>query len=497
MADRDDLDLMKSDETADIDFVAVYETLKKNQSNQTFAALYKDEDAIVDVSPDKMEALIQFQPPTRLGLRMSGADIRQKIADRGVVYGLREGKLRLLTQNRDYRQSYCVARGMPPTPGEDGYLRYHFDRSAPRPKPKILEDGTVDFHQLGLLQQCNAGEILVSAIPPADGTDGMDVLGNVIPFGKGKLPPPLPKGKNVHVSKCGDQLISAVSGRIAAENGTVSVLPVVEVRGNVDHSTGDVVFRGAVVVWGNVKSGFAVEAENDVEIRGVVEDGAVRSESDVILRGGANSKAVIYAKGNVTARFIENCSVTAGGNIKADSILHSHIQCGGSLVLSGKNGVLAGGKVTVFDKIIANTIGSAMAALTEIEVGHDPLRAKEYEEVSAEIKALKKEYEAADKAVENINAQAAIHLISDKRKSILVRALYKKTEIRNKLEHARSRRDELQPYMGNQNGLVRVSQMMHYSVKVTIGDAVMYIKDRLPACVLTNHDSMIDIKTLP
>ena len=104
-----------------------------------------------------------------------------------IKYGLDEKRLReLLTSNsKVYKET--IARGVMPINGEDGYIKYYFDIEK-EIKPKILEDGTVDYKELDAINTVTAGEVLAELIPPREGKDGIKVTGDIIPYKKGKSP---------------------------------------------------------------------------------------------------------------------------------------------------------------------------------------------------------------------------------------------------------------------------------------------------------------------
>jgi uncharacterized protein (DUF342 family) len=74
--------------------------------------------------------------------------------------------------------SKIVARGIPPIHGSDA----KFESIAPTVKdrilkPRILEDGSVDYHELGAIPMVRTGDALVRRIPPTAGKNGVTVTG--------------------------------------------------------------------------------------------------------------------------------------------------------------------------------------------------------------------------------------------------------------------------------------------------------------------------------
>ena len=132
---------------------------------------------------------------------------------------------------------------------------------------------------------------------------------------------------------------------VAGGDGTLThfVNDVYEVS-DVDTSTGNIEYSGNVCVLGNVKTGFSIKADGDVEVRGVVENATVEATGNVTIARGMNgmSKGTITAGGNVVAKFLENANVNAGGYVHSEAILHSNVICKGEVTVTGKKGFIDG-----------------------------------------------------------------------------------------------------------------------------------------------------------
>jgi hypothetical protein len=308
-----------------------------------------------------MEAHIIFAEPVNKGRLMTRDEIITLIESANVKR-YDNDKIDSIIRNKRYETKLLIGEGLPPTPGTDGFLQYHFDRSNLKPKPKIKDDGTVDFRQLGLLRLCNRGDVLVTAVPPANGVDGEDVYGNPMPFPRLKQPAPIPRGKNTILSDDNLHLIADVNGQLVLQDGKINISPTLEIAANVDNSTGDIDFNGEVTIRGNVISGFTVKADGNIEVMGVCEAATLITNGSIVLANGAQGadKAELTAGKDITAKFIESCKVNAGGNIVSDSIMKSTVKCDGSVTLAGKNGMLVGGTLIAGEKLVARTIGSPM-----------------------------------------------------------------------------------------------------------------------------------------
>ncbi|MCL2398231.1 MAG: FapA family protein [Defluviitaleaceae bacterium] len=482
----------------EVDFVTLNEKLKGNLSNKEVKISSKThihqvpETALIDVSKDGMEAFITFKEPVNDGEKLGESGIVSVLEDVGVIdYNMEV--VRTLSLHKVYDRKYSIAKGQQPINGKDGYLQYHFNNENLRPKPKILEDGSVDFRQLGLLRLCERGDVLVTAVLPSDGQDGIDVKGNVIPFTPGRQPQPMPVGKNTYVSEDGLHLIADVSGQLSIQQGKIHISPCLEIRGNVDNSTGNIDFNGQVVINGNVLTGFTVKAVGNIEIHGVCEGAILQTDADIVIGRGAQGmeKAKLSAGGNITAKFIEGCNVNAGGNVTADSILNSKVNCGGDVILSGKRGLLTGGSVIAGNKLVAKTIGSPMGTTTIIEVGNKPSAILGLQELNDEYDKLRKEFEKVDQASSLLTSQQRKGLLTDERKQLLMKMLNAKITYREKLNDLQLRIDEMTQAITSNAGTVSASNVIQPGVRVTIGNAQLAIRDKMQNCTLRNNGEKI------
>ena len=495
---KDVVSLIDSYNVQDVDFNALSEILKGNMSNREVKISDKaqihqvPEEALIEISKDRMEAFVTFKEPVNEGSKLGEEGIIKALEDAGIV-DFNIEVVQSLAKNKVYDRKYAIAKGKPPVNGADGYLQYHFNNENLRPKPKILDDGSVDFRDLGLLRLCERGDVLVTSVPPRDGTDGKDVAGNVIDFVKGRNPQPIPLGKGTYVSEDGLHLIADISGQLVIQHGKIHINPCLEIRGNVDNSTGNIDFNGQVVISGNVLTGFTVKAQGNIEIYGVCEGATLTTDGDIVIGRGAQGmeKAKLSAGGNVTAKFIEGCNVSADGNITADSILNSTVSSGGDVILSGKRGLLTGGKLIAGNKLVAKTIGSPMGTTTIIEVGNKPTAILEIKDLKDEYEKLRKEFEKVDQAVNLLTVQSKRGTLTDDKKQLFMKMLNAKKTYRERLNNLQFKIDDLNQSVTSNMGTVSASNVIQPGVRVTIGNSQLTVRDKMSHCTLRNNGEKI------
>ncbi|MCL2225586.1 MAG: FapA family protein [Defluviitaleaceae bacterium] len=484
----------------DVDYIALSEAIKSTDAKvevklSSSTTIYQvPESAAIEVSDDRLQAHITFSEPVNNGKMMTTEDVILLLGENKIVP---DSKLiHVALANKRYGRKILIAQGDEPVNGTDGFLQFHFDRSNIKPKPKIMEDGTVNFKQLDMFRLCNRGDVLVTSVPAKDGRDGKDVYGNIVAAPKPRPAAVIPRGKGTALSPDGLHLLADVSGQLLLLEGKINISPHLEIAGNVDNSTGNVDFNGQVTIRGNVVSGFTVKAAGNIEVYGVCEAATlISANGNIVLGNGIQGadKGVLEAAADITAKFIESCKVTAGGNITADSIRKSHVKCDGSVVVAGKNGLLVGGSIIAGEKLIATTVGSPMGTLTDIEVGGSPKDLNKQKELTTEFSRQKIEYEKCDKAVETLNALRKKDQLTPDKKALLVKMVNMKMVLRDKMTKLQNEIDEITRNLAVNVGTVSVKNVIRPGVRITIGNAQMTIRDELSNCRLRNNGEKISI----
>ncbi|MGN0368559.1 MAG: FapA family protein [Wujia sp.] len=352
-----------------------------------------NESATITVSRDRMKATIRFYPPSSGGHIMSEREIRAELAREKIVHGIDERMIQLFLKNRQYCVNFVIARGTAPVRAKDAKIEYCFD-TKPLANPKVLEDGSVDFHALNLFSTCKKGDILARLIPHEDGSPGMDVLGHTMNQNRPKKKV-LKHGRNISVSEDGLTLVSEIDGNVTLADGTVFVSDTYNVAADVDASTGDIEYEGNVMIPGTVRTGFCVKAKGDIEVGGVVEGGTLIAGGNIVIKRGVQGmgKGKLVAGGDICAHFFESANVCAQGDINAGSILHSEVKSGGKIIISGKKGFIVGGEILCESYVEANSIGNKMETQTILKVGVKPELYEEMKHLVTEVSDLKSQIE--------------------------------------------------------------------------------------------------------
>ena len=445
----------------------------------------KDTSVRVILSSDRMKAFIRFQKPEDGAAPPGLKEVIQEIQKSGVVFGIKEEAVRYFALDPQYDRDLLIAEGVAPVNGEDGKVTFFVDINREK-KPVIMEDGSVNYRDLDYIVSVRKDQKLCEITLPTPGIHGKNVLGTVLRAIDGK-PARVVQGSNVYTSE--DKLImyAAIDGHVKYEDGKLSVYATYEVPDNVDNSTGNINFIGSVFVRGNVLAGFTIEAGGDVEVFGVVEGATIKAGGNITLRRGmtGNNKGVLIAGGNIVARYIENSTVQAANDLKAEAIMHSDVKVGNRLELGGRKGLLVGGITRVGKEIDAKVIGSYLATNTVIEVGVDPNVRERYKTVRTEMADLEENVRKADQAISILQKLESAGGLSEEKKTILEKSLRSKAFYEDKLREYKEEMMLLEEKLHSEaNGRIKVQNYLYNGVKISIGTASMNVKETLQHCIL-------------
>lgn len=453
-----------------------------------------DESFDIRISEDNLKCSIIFYSPQGNGKKINIENIIQELRNEKIKYGLDAVFLQNLITDKEYNKEYIIAEGIPCIDGIQGSIKYYF-KTAVTSKPQKKDDGSVDYHKLSLIQSVKKNDLLAELTQTIQGKTGKDVYGNVIKPKKVNNVV-LKRGKNVILSDDKLKVYAEIDGHVELQDGKINVKNEYFVHSDVDSSTGDVEFEGSIKIKGNVRTGYSIVATGDVEIDGVVEGACIRSEGHVILKRGmqGRGKGKINTKGDVIAKFIENASVKADGNIKCDAILHSTVLARKDVEVIGKKGLIVGGDVRTGTKIHVNQLGSNMETITNISVGINPLLSNEFEEIKSNQEKYRDDLEQIEKNLNILKEKQKNGLLDERKKGILQKLTREKINIQIKNKSNEKRFEEIREQLLNGvKGNVKVDSKVYPGVKITIGDVSRYVREEINCCCFRNDNEEIKI----
>jgi len=420
-------------------------------------------------------------------------EVIEKLNEEKIIYGIDREQIEKIIEHRIFEKPFQIAEGDRPKKGRDGEVRYLVDVEA-KAKPKISESGTINFKELNMINNVEGETKLAELIPPEEGIPGKNIFGEEIPGDKGREAR-LPKGKNTDITEDGNFLVATDGGQVQLIDGKIEVRKTYEVPANVDNSTGNIVFKGKVVVRGNIKAGFEVEAEEDIEVHGVVEGSILKAGGDIILSRGVqgNNHAHLTGK-NIIAKYIENTTIKAKENIEAEAILHSNVQAKGSITVGGKKGLIVGGNVKAQKEIRAKVMGSHMGTVTNVEVGLDPEDKEYFDALERTIEEIDKNIINLNKTIELLRKLEDAGKLTEDKADMLIKSLKTMEFLNNKKTKSEKEIEGLRFKIANANmGKVSVSGTIYPGVKVRILNGVRHMYEEISNATLYRKDGDVVI----
>lgn len=264
---------------------------------------------------------------------------------------------------------YTVAEGKFPKNGKNGRLDFNVDvsgHSRYTVPSNHVEGEKVDYKSAMSIDLVSPGDLICTVIAPTVGVDGYDVEGRILSANDGKEAT-LVLGDGVEYDRDRSRIFATKEGRPVFLDKKLFISDIYEVRGDVNYSTGNIVFKGHVYISGMVEDDFSVEA-NSIEIRGSVGNSYIKSEGELVIGGGVNGhdSGHIKCNGNATIKYLNDANIEINGDLNVlKDIVNSDVKCNGAVSASR----IVGGSTIALKGIKVNIAGSEIGTPTLMEVG--------------------------------------------------------------------------------------------------------------------------------
>ncbi len=455
----------------------------------------RDAEFEVEISKDLMKAFLFVIPP-KGGKMMTYGEVVESIKEKGITFGVDYGQINQIIENEIFFKKVEIAKGINPVHGKDGEIKLYFDIKK-NIRPKFTEDDKADFFNLDYVNNVKKGQLLAEIIPPTEGKPGKTITGKTLLAKHGKKVK-LTAGKNIKISEDGLKLYSEIDGQPQLQGTKLSVVPVLEIKGDVGPATGNIDFVGSVLIRGRIKSGFRVVAKGDVQVERTLEDAEIKAGGNIILQRGiqGRKRGILEAGGDVVAKYIENSTVRADQNIIiADAVMHSQLYAGKKIIIEGKKGLLAGGSSRAGEELKAKVIGSPLSTYTEIEVGIDPELKKMFQEVNEKIESIDMDIHKARQALNMMEKLKEKGLLTKGKEKLMEKLRHTNETLICQREKAIEKKEKIEALLKYSN-LAKVSaiNVAYSGVNIIIGNAQMKLKDKIEHVTFYNHEGQIKFR---
>lgn len=339
-----------------------------------------------EISDDKMKA-VAFITAAWGGSPISANALVKAAQDLGIVFGFNKDNIIRLVQEAsrvepgtrlkaDIAFGRVVKNGLP-----SRFEPLLADMVSRRKQPLVDSEAKADLRDFGAIPSVSAGEHLMRRLPPTNGEPGFTVTG--------EKTDPLPGvaiewqlGTGVGLAADDEDLLLASQDGLprAIENG--ATVDDVFTVAQVDLASGHIIFKGSVVVTGNVIAGMKVIAGGSVFIKGVVEGLLIEAGGDITIEGSIIGHQVaggteheystkIKAQGDIYCNMAQYSAFECQGQLQATKYL-MHCAVDAQSVLVGTedkiNGKVVGGYYQLAQYLHCGQLGSPSSGVVLIKL---------------------------------------------------------------------------------------------------------------------------------
>ncbi|MBB6062965.1 hypothetical protein HNP65_001428 [Thermosipho japonicus] len=446
----------------------------------------------VKVPENKMSASIILEKASDDD-KVTPKEIVDALNEAGVKYGIDYNVINRICQNPEFSVPLQVAVGKEPKNGEDGRIEFvNFE------KEKESDKKNIDFREFPTHKRIivRKGQKIATVYEPTEGEDGINVFGEKIP-GKVGNKVEIKLGNNVELKD--NSIYSKVDGILIVNlnENFIDIGEVLEIKGDVDYSIGNIDFPGEVVITGDVKPGFVVRSKKDIKVEGIIEAATVISlEGNIIVSGiKGRDKGIVKCSKDLIVRFAENANLEAKNLIFKDLLNNCNVKVSESIIAENGRGVIVGGEYIAGVKIEAEEIGSEMGIPTHLEVGIPPHLLEERKLLHTQIMLDKQNAEKLMKIVKQYKLlkEKKVDIPNDK-KQLFVKATTTLLNIKEQLEKNKKRLDEIEEMINKikVDAKVVARKVIYPGVEIMLQGLKYYINKPLTKAVLRiENDNII------
>ncbi len=334
---------------------------------------------LVQISDDEIKAFLTVTPPLGGAKPVSYEDVVSMCEEKGITFGIKEDVIHETVEKAvDERIAIgdvVIAESEEPVHGKDAQLEFKV-RLASGSFFSVLQNGKVDFKEHDSITNVEKDQLIAFVHKAKEGErDGHTVMGDVIAARRGD-DIELEIENNIQMQDDEDTVsyISKIGGQLLMNGNRLSVEPLLTIQGDVGPKTGNVNFNGIVSVQGSVADGFNVLAGRDITVNGTVGCSVLQAGGNIVVQNGiiGKNRGLVYAKGDVTAKFAENSEIRAGGTIDIKrAALNCKLIAGGQIRSLKEKGQIIGGELKAREGVEVKILGNESEHKMDIYVGSD------------------------------------------------------------------------------------------------------------------------------
>ena len=418
----------------------IKEQLKPSGTTLTYrVAEKKDAELSFDIAEDQNSAAAVITAAWG-GAPVSANSLVKGAQEAGVVFGFsKDHIIKLVTHaskaEPGSRVKLVIAKGRQVKNGENSRFEPLIaEMQSRRNRPVVQTDDKADLRDFGVIPAVRAGESLVRRHPPTPGVDGMTVTGTLIAAVPGQVIE-WSLGEGVELApQDADLLVAARDGlpRMIENGATVDAVFSVK---NVDLATGHIIFKGSVVVNGDVTEGMKVVAGGNVFVKGFVEGLLIEAGGDITVGGSiighqlasaekdSSYSTTLQAKGDIQCNLAQYARFSTEGNLYINKQI-MHCAVAAAKVYAGPednpNGKVIGGYFYLDYGIYTGNLGAPSSSNVLIELNRmiDPIAEKQ-DVLRSSITAAKKDMHDIREQLEKLKKIKGNAQIDNRRQELM------------------------------------------------------------------------------
>lgn len=442
------------------------------------------------LSKDRMSAYACLLPPENDGAGITLEEFWKEMHYEGISCGILQQDIQR-EAGCGYLHIFPAARGTLPQAGESGKVTELFQRCE-KVHLDAQADGLVDFSQDIQMQPIRKGAAICMIQPPVEGTNGLDVTGQVLPCPQSDSAY-IPQGENTAVSEDGQALTASVDGILYIKDGLFCVQKQTLIDGDLGQLQEPWKVSGDLYVQGDVDGGAVIVATGDIVINGKVGqaritsmDGTIRVQQGIY---GADGGTFLSAARQVQSPVVEQAEVSAGVSVITEMIVNSTIHCDGTVYAMAGRGMITGSLIRAGDSILCLHIGNLTGGRNRFSVGYPPHSPESWNQLKTELAETKSIIKKLLSNIADLRRKGS--RISEMEKSVLERLVEQRNlyvEKQSSLTAELSILDEL--LRKRSSGRIQC-QKLHPVLEVQIGKLTQEITAEEENCNIHAVDSWI------
>ncbi|MFW7377428.1 MAG: DUF342 domain-containing protein [Oligoflexus sp.] len=376
-----------------------------------------------------------------------------------------------------------IAMGETAVPGEIPYVHPVYLDKDPNREDVLVED----IRSAQNKDIVKKGD-LIAEVRYRDGQPGRNVYGEVTHILAHESILNLVIGEGVAKVKDG-QFCTTIDGMPVVDDKKIECSPIYIHEGDVNLTSGNVIFDGSAEIHGNIEAGATVIVTGHLIVKGTIGRAFVRCGGDLRVKGGivAGNSGWVEAGGNMFAEFIENAKVAVSNNLEVrKSIMNSYIIVGDTLRMKDlKEGTIGGGHISVRNVLHTANLGFEDGKKTFIRIGSDWLVERRITIQESRKERLEKAFEVEKKNVEELQNKKFRNAEVTKLLDVKSKKVHRLSIVIRKIERKVTALTKIVSW--NREALVKVEELIVKNIDLTVGGKVININEDLKSVLITFH----------